>query len=167
MAVTFGNLVATLGRGLLPVADLIAALSNGLFATLVTTEQPGGTFRRALPTWPRTWRYRPVLATESLAVVAAVSDDRDYAFDLSKCPEIRAGATITSGAIVGGTGLTIGTPVILDDEFDGIPAGHGISVRISGGTAGTAYKLACRAVLSNGRTVVVPGKLVKVADYEA
>ncbi len=70
---------------------------------------PGGTFRRALPTWgrtlerapstwSRTWRYDPMaLATEGVAVVAAESDDRDYAFDLSRCPEIRAGATITGG----------------------------------------------------------------------
>ena len=33
MAVSFGNLVATIGRGLLPIADLIAALSSGLFVT--------------------------------------------------------------------------------------------------------------------------------------
>ncbi|AMV29277.1 hypothetical protein VT84_33085 [Gemmata sp. SH-PL17] len=142
-----------------------------------TPGTPGGAFRRALPTWgrtlerapstwSRTWRYDPMaLATEGVAVVAAESDDRDYAFDLSRCPEIRAGATITGGAIVGGSGLSIGTVSVLAAEFDEIPAGEGLSVRISGGTGGTTYKLACKATLSTGRVVTIPGRLVKLPDY--
>ncbi|VTR92827.1 unnamed protein product [Gemmata massiliana] len=143
-----------------------------------TPGTPGGAFRRALPTWDRsferalatwgrTWRYPMGLATEGVAVVAAEGDDRDYAFDLSKCPEIRAGATITGGAIVGGSGLTIGAVSVLAADFDEIPAGQGLTVRISGGTGGTTYKLACRATLSNGRKVTVPGRLVKVRDYDS
>ena len=140
-------------------------------------EIPGGAFRRARPTWdrslerapstwPRTWRYRPMpLATEGLALVAAESDDRDYAFDLSKCPELRAGATIVSGVIVGGLGLAIGAVSVLAADFDEIPAGEGLAVRISGGTGGTTYKLACKATLSTGRVVTIPGRLVKLPDY--
>ena len=123
---------------------------------------------RALPTWSRTWRYSKMLATETGdALVAAVSDDRDYLFDLRSCPEIGAGATISSAAITGGSGLTKGAPAVLSVATDGVPAGKGVSVRISGGSAGTTYPLALVATLSTGRVVVVPGRLVKVADFDS
>ncbi len=51
---------------------------------------------------------------------------------------------------------------MLAAEFDEIPAGEGLSVRISGGTT---YKLACKATLSTGRVVTIPGRLVKLPDY--
>lgn len=110
------------------------------------------------------------LATQSgPALVAAASDDRDYAFDCSPSPELATGSgiTISSGEILGGAGLTVGAVAVLAAEFDGIPSGKGLSVRVSGGNAGTTYKLACRVTLSNGRTFVVPGRMVKVRDYDA
>lgn len=107
------------------------------------------------------------LSTEGTALIAAESDDREYGFDLTSCPEVAGGAAIVSAEILGGTGLTIGTPVVLATPFDGIPAGKGVSVRISGGTAGTTYKLAVRVTLDSGRKVVIPGRLAKVRDYDA
>jgi hypothetical protein len=117
------------------------------------------------------WRYDPMaLATETgTALIAAVSDDREYAFDCRLAPELATGSgiTISSGEILGGSGLTFGEVSVLAAAFDGIPIGKGLSVRAYGGTAGTTYKLACRVTLSNGRKFVVPGRLSKVADYDA
>ena len=131
----------------------------------------GRACNRSLPTLARVWRYNPMaLPTESgVALIAAVSDDRDYAFDCSAAPELAGGTgvTISSGEILGGDGLTFGSVAVLAAAFDGIPAGKGLSVRISGGDAGVTYKLACRVTLSSGRKVVVPGRLAKVADYDA
>lgn len=177
--------------------DLLLEDGGRLLLESATAEEasapPGGTFRRALPTWRRTvarrpttwprtvsrslptlarvWRYSPMpLATKTDAqLIAAVSDDRDYGFDLRALPELAAGTgvTITSGELLGGAGLTTEPPVVLDQAFDGIPAGLGLRARISGGTAGVVYQLACRVTLSNGRKVTVPGQLSKVADYGA
>ena len=110
------------------------------------------------------------LPTESgAALVAAESDDREYGFDCSKAPELvpGTGIAIASGEILGGTGLSFGTVTVLGTAFDDIPAAKGLSVRISGGIAGTIYKLACRVTLDNGRKFVVPGRLAKVRDYDA
>jgi len=171
--------------------SLLNLLGMGAGSPTQAPPAPGGIFRRAWPSWPRVfarkpaawsrtikrsapswnrvWRYDPMaLATESgPAVIAAVSDDRDYAFDCSEAPELASGSgvTISSGEILGGSGLSVGTPAVLAADFDGIPAGDGLSVRISGGAAGTVYPLACRVTLSNGRKFVVPGRLSKVADY--
>jgi hypothetical protein len=168
----------------------LLGMGGGPVAGPVSAAPPGGVFRRSLPTWvrafgrapdtqrrtlarslptlARVWRYSPMaLATEGAALIAAESDDREYGFDLSRCPEIVGGLTIASGVIAGGTGLTIGTVSVLAADFDGIPSGKGLKVRISGGTAGTTYNLACKATLSNGRVVVVPGRLAKVRDYDA
>lgn len=171
-------------RGLLWAGRAFAgALFRGTAeAGPVTAATPGGTFRRPLWAWSRTckrslptlarvWRYNPMaLPTESgVALIAAESDDRDYAFDCSLTPELAGGTgvTISSGEILGGSGLTFGSVAVLAAAFDGIPAGKGLSVRISGGEAGEIYAFACRVTLSSGRKVVVPGRLAKVADYDA
>lgn len=87
------------------------------------------------------------------------SDDRFFLADFSGFPEVRAGRTVSSCTISGGSGLTIGTPAVLTAEEDGIAAGKGVSVRISGGTAGTTYTFEFRGTLSNGSVVVVPAAL--------
>lgn len=153
---------------------------------------PGGVFHRARPSWlrvfrrksvtldrtierapatlARLWRYSPLaLSTESGApLIAAASDDREYGIDCSAAPELATGTgiTISSGAMSGGSGLTFGSPAVLAAAFDDIPSGKGLSVRISGTTTGT-HKFACTVTLSNGRKFVVPGRLVKVADYDS
>lgn len=95
-----------------------------------------------------------------------VSDDRDFLFDLTSVPEIVQGATVSSATILGGTGLTIGPPAVLATTTDGIAANKGVSVEISGGSDDTDYNLACRAVLSTGRIVVIPARVSVAADYE-
>lgn len=108
----------------------------------------------------------PALPTEGETLISAVSDDREYAFDLQHAPELRdPDVSIVSGVITGGTGLTITTPAVLAEAFDSIPAGKGMTARISGGVAGTTYRFALVATLSNSRKVVVPARLSKVADY--
>ncbi len=161
--------------------DYGACVFNWSGSAGAETITPGGAFRRALPTWgrtlsralptwQRTWSYRPMaLLTEGAALFAAESDDREYAFDCQHAPELAVGTgiTISSGVIVGGSGLTVGSVSVLTAAFDDIPADKGLKVRISGGSAGTTYKLACKATLSNSRVIVVPGRLVKTRDYDA
>lgn len=132
---------------------------------------PGGTFSRARFTWDRVWEYRPVpneLPIKTL--VGVVGEDRDYAFDFKRAPELKdgTGLTISSVEIVPDTGLdlTIGTPAVLTAAFDGIPIGKGASVRISGFEDDAVYRIACKVTLSNGRKISVPGRLVGVADVE-
>lgn len=132
------------------------------------------TLVRSLPSWSRVWRFDPMaLATESgPALTAAESDDRDYGFDCSKAPELAdaTGITISSGEILASAAtlaaLTIGSVSVLAEDFDDIASGKGLKVRVSGGEAGTVYKLACLVTLSDGREFVVPGRLSKVADYD-
>jgi hypothetical protein len=127
------------------------------------------TFRRALPTLARVWRW--VVPTNTLPVqelTKPASEDRDYGIDFSKAPELASGTGITlaSATVSGGTGLTLGTPTVLAGAFDGIPAGKGFSLRISGGLDDATYSFAVLATLSNGRKLVVPCKLAVTADYE-
>ncbi|MFO0806689.1 MAG: hypothetical protein U0791_26590 [Gemmataceae bacterium] len=95
-----------------------------------------------------------------------MGDDRYYLCDLTKAPEIVAGATIASAEILGGSGLTIGSPSVLDTLTDGIAAGKGVKVRISGGTDDETVSLACKATLSTGSVIVVPVKIAVAANYE-
>jgi hypothetical protein len=150
--------------------------------------RPGGWFRRPRRAWDRTfpradsfarafarpaarldrvWRYSDVANDMPVRVLTKTeSDDRVYAFDLSACPELaEAGTTIASAVILGGTGLTVGAPAVTAAAFDGIPAGKAVSVRISGGADGDAVGIACKATLSTGRVVVVPGRMVVTEDY--
>jgi hypothetical protein len=174
-----GSGVATAGVG------VITVLVVGPAAGTPVQPGPGGTFRRppallarafARPDSSRrffrpagasgrTWRYADVAnQLPAQTIPAAVSDDRDYLFDCTGVPELVAGATIGSGEILGGTGLTLGTPTVLTSPADGIAAGAGLSCRISGGVAGTTYPLACKVIFSTGRDLVIPGRLAKAAD---
>lgn len=131
----------------------------------VVVLDPGGTFRRARWSWKRVARWKVnTLAADELTKTE--SDDRDFLFDLQAAPEVVAGATCSSGEIVGEdpTGLTFGTPAALADETDGIPAGEGMSVRISGGSDDTTYAFALKVTLSSGRVLTVPARMVVVSD---
>lgn len=164
---------------------------SGGAANVEETVLPGGAFRRSraswvrvlaraastwrraagrpATTWLRVWRYDPMATSLDVdTLVGVVGEVRDYAFDFSKAPELKTGSglTISSVEIIHSTSLTIGTPAVLAAAFDGIPAGKGASVRISGFADDTVYHLACRATLSNGAKLVVPGRLVGVADVE-
>lgn len=74
----------------------------------------------------------------------------DYVFDFSGFPEFAAGETLASAATPTVSGLTIGTPAVTSAIVDGVPAGKGIQVRVSGGTANTEYTVACRGTFSGG-----------------
>jgi hypothetical protein len=130
--------------------------------------ETGGTFRRSLWSLARVWRYRavPVNRINPVSTLTKTeSDARLYLFDLSRAPEVVAGATCASGVVVGTTtGLTVGTPAVLDAEADGIAAGEGVSVRISGGEDDTTYRFALNVTLSTGDVVSVPARLVVVSD---
>lgn len=132
---------------------------------------PGGKFRRPTWSWKRTWRYHPVPNEIPLTTLIGIEgEDRDYAFDFSKAPELKTGSgvTIASAGVLHDAldGLTVGTPTVLAAEFDGIPIGKGVSVRISGFLDDATYPIACLVTLSNGRKLVAPGRLVGVADLE-
>lgn len=105
------------------------------------------------------------VAITPYTLTKAVSDDRDFLIDLQTAPEIVAGATCSSATVSGGSGLTFGAPAALAAETDGIPAGEGVSVRISGGSAGTSYEFALVVALSTSRTLVVPCRLDVASDY--
>lgn len=83
----------------------------------------------------------------------------DYQFDFSRCPERLAGQTISSVTVPSVSGLTIGTPAVTTVETDGVEAGSGAVVRISGGTANATYDLECRATFSGGSVRVVYGRI--------
>jgi hypothetical protein len=152
--------LAGVGRG---QAGEVAIRAGGTFCRALPSW--ARTVSRALPSWSRTWRYTPMLATQAdRPVIAAVSDDRHYLFDLQPCPEVAAGAAILSGSIIDPpAGLSFDAPQVLSEAADGIPAGKGLSVRIYGGVAGTVYPVSA-LVLFDGGQVVVAGRMWKVAD---
>lgn len=122
-------------------------------------------FLRPAPSMSRIWSYKMPNSIPPQSLAKAVSDDRDFIFDFSRSPEVVGGATISSATIEGGDGLTIAAASVLALTTDGIPAGQGVSVEISGGSADTTYDLACRAVLSTGRVIVIPARLAVAADF--
>jgi len=142
-----------------------APLSAG--ATSSPARGAAGVWRRARAYWGRVWRYL-TMGLPAQSITVAASDDRDYLFDLSDCPEIRAGAEISAApgdiAIEGAGALAVGTPAPTSTTIDGIAAGQAVIVRISGWTAGTSYALAARVKLTSGRTVVVPGRAIAATD---
>lgn len=129
-----------------------------------TREPLGRKFHR--PQLGRTWSYVMPNTIPTQTLAKAASDDRYYICDLTKCPEIVAGDTIASATISGGAGLTIGTPEVLAATTDGIAAGKGVKVQISGGTDDETASLAVVATLSGGSVIVVPVKIAVAADHE-
>jgi hypothetical protein len=142
--------------------SLVTTRGFGIGAPPSLPGELGGTYSRPFAAWNRIWKYIPMatpLLSQQTILYATTSDDRDYLFDYTAAPEIVAGLTIASANILGGTGLTIGFPSATIDVQDGIAVGKAVIVRISGGIAGKIYGLACKATLSNGRTIVIPGRL--------
>jgi hypothetical protein len=90
-------------------------------------------------------------------------ESRYFLFDFSKTPEVRAGWTLSSPAVHVDTGLTAGTPAVSDELFDGVPAGEGVIVLLSGGDEDEDYDVSCTAVATSGArsaTIEVPGRVV-------
>jgi hypothetical protein len=73
-----------------------------------------------------------------------------YLFDFTPFPEIAAGETVASASVPAVTGLTIGAAAVISARTDGVAAGKGVQVAISGGTAGAAYTVSCRITTSGG-----------------
>lgn len=82
-----------------------------------------------------------------------------YQFDFSDFPEVVAGETLSSPNVPAVSGLTIGTPAVTVAERDGVAAGKGVAVTVSGGTAGTTYTITATAVTSGGSTRAVRGRI--------
>lgn len=82
--------------------------------------------------------------------VKGAAETVEYLFDFTPFPEIVAGETISSVSVPAVSGLTIGSPAVTAALTDGVAAGKGVEVAISGGTAGTTYAVSCRATMSGG-----------------
>lgn len=107
----------------------------------------GRVFRRATP-------------MSAMPVISLPKDSNEtvsYLFDFGNFPEVAAGETISSAAVPAVSGLTIGTPSVTAAERDGVEAGEGVQVTISGGTADADYAVECRATFSGGSIRVVKG----------
>jgi hypothetical protein len=89
-------------------------------------------------------------------------------FDFSRFPEAVAGETLSAPEIDASspTGLTLGTIAVttqdevVDEHGTTVPAGYGLKVTASGGTAGVTYMLEARATFSGGSVRVVKGSYV-------
>ena len=175
--------VLTLGYG--PWGSPGLVLTTGYGSATPAPVTSGGLFRRADWSWPRVfgrrhfgrvfgranwsrvWRWRHMPTTlPAVELTKPESEDRDFGFDYSKAPELVSGLTISSAEVLGGSGLTFGTPAVTAAEFDGVAAGKVVTVRISGGEDDAVYPFAMRATLSNGRKLVIPARLVVADDYE-
>lgn len=123
---------------------------------------PGGAFRRRGDTG-RVFRRSNPMAMTVFSLPKDADEVVEYAFDFSNFPEIAAGETIDLIAVTDDPAnpgeLTIGTPGVNDAEYDDIPAGAGVVVTVSGGTAGTTYRLKCKATTSGGSVRVVKGDI--------
>lgn len=123
------------------------------------------TFGRLAITTSRTFTGAPSMQ-EPIAKDTYPKDSSeviDYQFDYSNFPEIQGGDTITGTPVVPASipaGLIIGTPAVTVAAFDGVAAGKGVKVRISGGTAGTTYEIECQATFASGALRVVKGRIV-------
>lgn len=92
-------------------------------------------------------------------------ETRRVAFDLSASPEAVAGETFSGPEILGGSGLTFGSPTVSAAAFDGIAAGKAVLVTVSGGSAGTTYDFALRVTASGGSILVVNGRIAVTDNY--
>lgn len=78
----------------------------------------------------------------------------DYVFDWAPASNHRRGAdgdwlvggdTISTRTVTAESGLTVASSAITDDSTS-------VTVWLSGGTAGTSYRVSCRVVTAGGRT---------------
>lgn len=162
------------GNGFDPTA--IVARAGGLFRRFVslwpriwgrTESQMDRRFRRTDSLWSRIWRWKLMANTiPAKTLVKTVNEIRDYGFDFSNCPEVQAGATLTSAEILNPpVGLTFGA-VRVNETFDGVAAFKVAVVEITGGTDNTTYPISCRGTLNSGKKLIVPGRLVVTGDAE-
>lgn len=86
-------------------------------------------------------------------------ETRSFVFDFTTYAELKAGETISAPSVAAVSGLTIGTPAVLAAEVDGVAAGKGVQVAISGGTAGTTYTVNCSVTTSGGATIIRRARL--------
>lgn len=84
----------------------------------------------------------------------APDDSRVYGFDFYQFPELRGGDTVASGVITADTGINVFTPTA---------SGTSLLAQISGGTAGTTYRLKIVVTLASG-TILATFADVAVAE---
>lgn len=83
-----------------------------------------------------------------------------FAFNFGRRRAVRDGATISNPVIeVGPSGLTVGSPTVLVVRFQGVAAGKGVKVTVSGGTPGETFSLTCRVDASDGSILEVHGAI--------
>lgn len=88
------------------------------------------------------------------------SETVSFLFDFSRFPEVREGETLSSPSVTSSpSGLTVGSPAVTSSRRDGVPAGQGVAVTISSGSAGTSYSLEALATTSGGAIRCVKGVL--------
>lgn len=87
------------------------------------------------------------------------NETRAFIFDFSQFDEAKAGETLDSATVPAVSGVTIGTPAVLTEDTNFIPAGLGVKVNLSVAAAGTV-EIECRGVFSGGSTCVVKGQLI-------
>lgn len=96
---------------------------------------------------------------------------KTFGFDFQSEGTVKNNATLSSPivTVTSGSGITVGTPVVIAAEFlDGgtgkkIPAGKGVAVRLSGGTPGRYY-LSCKVATSDGDTLEIFGSIEVVVQ---
>lgn len=79
---------------------------------------------------------------------------RTYIFDFTDFAELDAGETLVTPTVPSVSGLSTGSPSVSVAEIDDVAAGKGVTVSISGGTAGTTYTVDCRCTTSGNATLV-------------
>lgn len=86
----------------------------------------------------------------------------DVLFDFTCFSEFAAGQTLSSISVPAVAGLTLSTntPGATTEVVDGIAAGKGAVVRISGGTVDTAYVVSARGAFSGGGIREVRARLL-------
>lgn len=126
---------------------------------------PNGTFRRHLA--GRVFRWRSPLVSNQMPVDICTKTVREadwFLFDFSKTAPVRAGWTLVNPTIHTEAGVTVGTPVVSDIDFAGVPAGQGVLVQFSDGDEDVAsYAVSCTVTATDGSrtaTLETPGRLV-------
>jgi hypothetical protein len=82
------------------------------------------------------------------------ADVRTVEFDWTAFLALLPGDSIASYPVTADSGITLGTPSIADDV---------VYVRVSGGTAGTSYRVTCTVTTTNGEVEGMVA-VVTVAD---
>lgn len=123
------------------------------------------TVQRPAWSWVRTVRYDVSNTMPTQTVVKAEGEDVDLVFDFSRVPAVVAGDAIISAELLGGTGLTLGTPTKSTTVLEGVAAGEAVVLNATGGTADETYPLAVRATLASGRKPIIPVRVAVTANY--